>query len=225
MALFKDARYVANTLKEHYGFAGPKFIQMLRKDGVIDAIKALQKKFYTELMQEDIHDKQVLSASILLAADALATKAIFKDKRALTVEDIKGYLVSRTETDVNLRCYQWLIGFCAANPRKFDSEDQSIGDVWGRYKDGYVFINKAIFDDLLKNKGYSAGAFLDWAKRKGLLKCQYYGKGNKNNRPTWQIMVNGKSIPHVGIKMPEEEKTEQEVYQEYAQVEPDDMPF
>ena len=202
MALFKDARYVANTLKDNYGFAGPKFIQMLRKDGVIDAIKALQKKFYTELMQEDIHDKQVLSASILLAADALATKAIFKDKRALTVEDIKGYLVSRTETDVNLRCYQWLIGFCAANPRKFDSEDQSIGDVWGRYKDGYVFINKAIFDDLLKNKGYSAGAFLDWARRKDLLKCQYYGKGNKNNRPTWQIMVNGKSIPHVGIKMP-----------------------
>ena len=109
--LFKDARTTANTLKEHFGFAGPKFVEMLRKDGVVDALKALQKKFYGELMQEDVQDKQVLSASILLAADALATKAIFKDKHALTVDEIKGYLVSRTETDVNLRCYQWLMGF------------------------------------------------------------------------------------------------------------------
>ena len=224
--LFEDARGTANLLKEHYGFAGPKFISMLRKDGVVDALKLLQKKFYTELMKEDVQDKQVLSASILLAADALATKAIFHDKHALTVDDIKDYLVSRTETDVNLRCYQWLIGFCAANPRRFDSEDQANGEIWGRYKDGFVFINKTVFDDILKNKGFSPGAFLDWAKRKDLLKCQFYGTGNKNNRPTWQIVINGKPVPHVGLKLPEEEKTEEEKYKEYVQVDPgDDMPF
>lgn len=223
--LFTDARSTANLLKEHYGFAGPKFITMLRQDGVMDAVKALQKKFYGELMQEDVNDKQVISASILLAADALATKAIFRDKHSLTVEDIKGYLVSRTETDVNLRCYQWLIGFCAANPRRFDSEDQSNGEMWGKYEDGYVFINKTIFDDLLKNKGYSSGAFLDWAKRKDYLKFQNYGRGSKNNRLTWQVKRNGKTIPHVVIKLPEEEKTEQEAYQDYVAVNDPDMPF
>lgn len=224
--LFKDARGTANTLKDNYGFAGPKFISMIRKDGVIDALKALQKKFYGELMQEDVQDKQVLSASILLAADALATKAIFKDKHALTVDEIKDYLVSRSETDVNLRCYQWLVGFCAANPRRFDSEDQSNGEVWGKYKDGYVFINKTVFENLLKTAGYSYGAFVDWARRKDLLMCQYYGKGNKNNRPTWPIAVNGRNVPHYGIKLPEEEKTEQEKYKEYVEVDPgDDMPF
>lgn len=224
--LFKDARGTANMLKDNYGFAGPKFISMIRKDGVIDALKALQKKFYGELMQEDVQDKQVLSASILLAADALATKAIFKDKHALTVDEIKDYLVSRSETDVNLRCYQWLVGFCAANPRRFDSEDQSNGEVWGKYKDGYVFINKTVFENLLKTAGYSYGAFVDWARRKDLLMCQYYGKGNKNNRPTWPIAVNGRNVPHYGIKLPEEEKTEQEKYKEYVEVDPgDDMPF
>jgi uncharacterized protein (DUF927 family) len=223
--LFKDARTTANMLKEHYGFAGPKFIQMLRKDGVIDALKALQKKFYTELMQEDVQDKQILSASILLAADALATKAIFKDKHALTVDEIKGYLVSRSETDVNLRCYQWLIGFCAANPRRFDSEDNTNGELWGKYEDGYVYINKTIFDDILKNKGFSPGAFLDWARRKDKLKCQFYGVGNKNNRPTWPVYVNKKQIPHVVIKLPEEELTEKEEYQKYVEVNDPDMPF
>lgn len=229
LPLFNDARGVANTLKEHYGHVGPQFIQMLRKDGVIEAVKALQRKFYTELMQEDIHDKQVLSASILLAADALATKAIFKDKRALTVEDIKGFLVSRTETDVNLRCYSWLIGYCAASPRRFDSEDQANGDVWGQYKTDhgveYLCINKAVFEDLLKNKGFSAGAFIDWARRKNLLKDTFYGTGNKNNRPTKTIVVNGKQVPHYWIKLPEEEKTEQEEYKDYVAVEDPDMPF
>ena len=224
--LFKDARTTANTLKEHYGFAGPRFIQMLRKEGVIDALKALQKKFYTDLMREDVQDKQVLSASIILAADALATKAIFKDKHALTVDEIKGYLVSRSETDVNLRCYQWLIGFCAANPRRFDSEDNSIGELWGKYEDGYVYINKTVFDDIVKNKGFSPSAFLDWARRKGLLKCQYYGQGNKNNRPTWPVWVNKKQIPHVVIKLPdEEEASEKEEYQKYVEVNDPDMPF
>ena len=227
--LFRDARTTANTLKEHYGFAGPKFVQMLRKDGVIDALKVLQKKFYTELMQEDVQDKQVLSASILLAADALATKGIFKDKHALTVDDIKGYLVSRSETDVNLRCYQWLIGFCAANPRKFDTSDSAIGECWGQYKEdrgvSYVCINKSIFEDLLKNKGFSSGAFIDWARRKGILRDTFYGVGNKNNRPTKTIVVNGKQVAHYWIKMPEEEKTEQEEYKAYVSVEDPDMPF
>ena len=223
--LFQDARGTANLLKEHYGFAGPKFITMLRQDGVMDAVKALQKKFYSELMKEDVNDKQVISASIVLAADAMATKAIFKDNRALTVEDIKKYLVSRTETDVNLRCYQWLVGFCAANPRRFDSEDQSNGEMWGQYKDGYVFINKTVFDDILKNRGFSSGAFLDWARRKGLLKCQFYGTGNKNNRPTWPLRINNKQIPHVALKLPEDEKTEQEAYQDYVEVDDPDMPF
>lgn len=223
---FRNPRDVANTLKENYGFVGEKFIKSLRKEGTIDALKALYKKIYGEMIKEDVQDKQVVSASLLLVADILATKAIFKDNKALTFEDLKPFLASRSETDVNLRCYQWLIGYCAANPRRFDSQDQNNGELWGKYDDkGYVYINKTVFENIMKNNGFSPGAFLDWAKRKDLLKCQFYGTGNKNNRPTWPVVINGKSIPHVALKLPEEEKTEQEVYQGYVQVEPSDMPF
>ena len=134
--------------------------------------------------------------------------------------------MSRSATDVNLRCYQWLIGFCAANPRRFDGEDQTNGELWGKYEDGYVYINKTVFDDIVKNKGFSPGAFLDWARRKDLLKCQYYGMGNKNNRPTWPVWVNKKQVPHVVLKLPsEEEQSEREEYQKYASVNDPDMPF
>ena len=223
--LFADPRGTANSLRENYGFAGPKLISMIRREGVIDALKALQKKFHSELLEEDVNEKQVISASILLAADTLVTRAIFDDKRSLTVEDVKPYLVSRSETDPNLRCYQWLIGFCAANPRRFDGEDQTNGELWGKYEDGFVFINKAIFDEVLKKQGYSSGAFLDWAKRKDLLKCQSYKPGSKNNRLTWQVKIGKKPVPHVVLKLPDEDKTEQEEYQEYVAVDDPDMPF
>ena len=52
------------------------------------AIKGIQKKFYNALSGE-IQDKQVLSASILLAADMLADLGIFKDGKALTVDEVK----------------------------------------------------------------------------------------------------------------------------------------
>ena len=224
--LFANPRAVAGTLRENFGHAGPMFISMIGKDGVVRALKALQQKFYSELMQEDVNDKQVLSASILLAADALATKGLFRDGHALTVDDIKPFLVSRSETDVNFRCYQWLIGFCAANPRRFDGEDQTNGELWGKYEDGYVYINKTIFDEVLKKQGFSSGAFLDWAKRKDFLRYHSYGTGSKNNRLTWTVRINKKTVAHVALKLPdEEEKTEQEAYQEYVEVNEPDLPF
>ena len=151
--LFRDARETANLLKKNYGFAGQKFIEVLRKDGVVESLINIQNKFYDKLMKEDINEKQIISASIMLAADTLATLGIFKDDRALTIDDIKGYLASRSETDVNLRCYTWLIGFCAANPRRFDSEDNNNGEMWGRYDDGYIYINKTVFENKLKEHG------------------------------------------------------------------------
>lgn len=222
--LFKNARDVANTLKENYGFAGEKFIRSLQKDGIVNALKALYKKIYGDMIKEDVQDKQVISATLLLVADILATKAIFNDNRALTFEDIRPYLASRTETDVNLRCYNWLMGYCAANPRRFDSQDSNNGEVWGKYEDGYIFINKTVFESIMKNNGYSPGAFLDWAKRKELLKHKYYGAGNKNNKLTIQVRIGDKNVPHIVLKLPEEERTEQEAYQ-YAVVEDPDMPF
>ena len=224
--LFENARDVANTLKENYGHIGPKYIKALQKEGTMDAVKALYKKVYGELIKCDIQDKQVMSAALLIVADIIATKAIFKDDRALTIDDIKPYLASRSETDVNLRCYQWLIEFCAANPRRFDSVDSANGEVWGKYEDGYVYINKSIFDEQLKQKGFSSGAFLDWAKRKEILKHKYYGPGNKNNKLTLQVRVNGKPVQHVVLKLPEEEdKTEQDAYRDYVAVNVPDLPF
>lgn len=175
---FEDARTVANTLKANYGFAGRKFIDALNEEGTLDALLERQKQFYAQL-SGDIQDKQVLSASILLAADALADAAIFHDGHSLTVADIKPYLITQEQADINRRCYQYLVGWIASNQARFSGDpDENKGQQWGlSEKDEgtgkeVVYIIRNDFERAVNDGGYPPGAFLSWAKRNGLLKSQ-----------------------------------------------------
>jgi len=219
--LFEDARNVANTLKENYGFAGRKFVELLKNEKTIDALKGIQRKYYN-ILSGDIQDKQLLSASILLAADKLATLAIFQDDKALTPEEIKPYLITREQADVNFRCYQWLMGFLGGNPRRFDSEDTNNGEVWGFIDLNHYYVIKSKFEDILLSKGFSPGAFLTWAKRNGKLKCEDHGEGSGNRRMTVRKTINHKTNTYVAIEMlPEQEESDNKM----TVVEDEDMPF
>lgn len=218
--LFEDARTVANTLKENYGFAGKKYVELLKNEKTIEALKGIQRKYYN-ILSGDIQDKQLLSASILLAADKLATLAIFKDDRALTPEEIKPYLITREQADVNFRCYQWLLGYIGANPRRFDSADSNIGEVWGLKEGRYVYIIRSIFDELLQSKGYSPGAFLTWARRNGKLRYEDHGEGSNNRRLTIRKTINGEVVPCIAVLR----VTETDDQSGYEEVNPEDMPF
>ena len=203
---FQDARAVANTLKENYGFAGRQFIEALQTDGVIDQLKAIQKGYYQQL-SGDIQDKQVLSASLLLAADKLADTAIFHDGKALTVAEIRPYLITQDQADINKRCYDWLVGWIASNQRHFSKDpDVNRGDQWGVSENEQtklpgverevVYIIRVEFEKAMAEGGFSSGAFLNWAKRKNLLKT----KRADNN--TIQKTVGDKYPTCVAVYMP-----------------------
>ena len=218
--LFEDARLTANTLKENYGFAGRKFVELLKDEKTIEALKGIQKKYYN-ILSGDIQDKQLLSASILLAADKLATLALFKDDRALTPEDIKPYLITREQADINERCYQWLIGYITGNPRRFDSADSNYGEVWGAKEGNVTYIIRSYFDEILQSKGFSPGAFLVWAKRNGKILCEDHGEGSGNRRLTWRKTINGARNQCVALIIPGDNDDDDK----YTKVEPEDMPF
>lgn len=225
---FEDARSVAQTLKANYGWAGRKFIQALGKEKYTTILRQIQKKFYDALSGE-VQDKQVLSASILLAADSLATACIFQDKRALTVEDVRPYLVTQEEADVNGRCYDWLIGFIGTNPRRFDPKDENIGEFWGEIKDGTCYIIKNVFERALRSEGYSPGAFLTWAKRKNLLKTEN-NSSSKNHRLTYRRGFGTGSQLCYAVLMPSEDGSEPLVTSgtasdAYTPVHDPDLPF
>lgn len=223
--LFEDARAVANTLKENYGFAGKKFIEAIRDEVIFSSLKAKQKWYYGKL-SGDIQDKQVLSASILLAADKLADAVLFRDGRALTVSDVKPYLVTREQADVNLRCYQWLMGYIGGNPMRFEDGDANGGELWGVFgeEDGkrVVYIIKPFFEKMLRVENFSAGAFLTWAKRNGKILCDSW---NGNVRLTKRKRIHGQAQTCVALVVDDgEPKVDEQTG--FERVDPeDDLPF
>ena len=236
LPLFGDdqtARKFAGLLKRNYGFAGKRFVQSLYKPEVIKALQVLQNKYYNELTG-NIDGKQVLSASILLAADALATKAIFKDKKNLTADELKEFLVTKDESDVNRRCYEFILNWIDMNPRRFDSADSNNGESWGVIENDIAYINKTVFENALRNNGYSMKPFLNWAKLHRILEFEDHGQGDERRLTVRKTLPGGRArcvaIYINGaewvLNSPHKENiTEREAYQLAAEEIPDEMPF
>lgn len=227
--LFEDARTVANTLKANYGFAGKMFIDELCKEGALDELRDVQSKFYAELSNKDIHAKQVLSASILLAADYFAGKVLFHDGNDLTVDDVLPYLITNQQVDSSARAFKYLMGIIEANPQHFTKSNDSTQEVWGFKEDGYVYFNKTMLEKLFAKDGFPLRPFLTWAKQNGKIKGEDHGKGSGNNRNTIRrtgINENGekKMMLYVAIKDSIEEEQPQQQSQ-FVEVDDEELPF
>lgn len=233
--LFADARGMANALKENYGFAGRIFVEALKDPKMVLALKEVQKKQYQKL-SGTIQDKQVLSASLILAADRMADALIFKDKSYLRAEDIKPYLVTQKEADVNYRCYQWLLGFIGSNPRRFDPQDMNSGEMWGVKEDNVVYIIRSVFDKILRGEGYSPSAFLTWASRNNKILFDTFVE---QNRLTKRKKIGDNRLVCVALVLEEEDEEEKpersenrieteeerEEYARFIRVDTEDLPF
>lgn len=200
---FEDSRATAGILAENYGFAGREYIDALKDPATFNQVRCLQEQYYKELSNCDIHPKQILSASLLLAADQLADVAIFHDGHSLTVDDIKPYLVTNKQADVNYRCYQWLMGYIAQNPKRFETDDNS-GELWGIRENNIVYFIRTAFDKVLSENGFSAPVFLDWAKLHDKIRYENYGERG-NQRLTKRKRINGHLTTCVAVVMDESE--------------------
>ena len=232
--LFVDdetARSTAALLKENYGFAGEKFIKSISGKAMIDSLKALQTKYYREL-SDGIDGKQTLSASIILAADHLATLVIFKDGKNLTADELKEFLITKEESDVNRRCYEFLQEWIGANPRRFDPVDQNSGESWGIIENDVAFINKSIFENVMRNNGFSVKPFLNWARNHNKLHFEDHGEGSERRLTIRKTLPSGRFRcialalnDDSDMRKPVPKTHEQESYVLAANEVPDDMPF
>lgn len=222
--LFPDSRRVAETLKQNYGFAGRRFIEAMKEKDTVEALREIQHKLYAQL-SGDIQDKQVLSASILLAADKLADTVLFHDGRALTVEEMRPYLLTKEQADVNARAYNWLCGFIGGNPRRFQDDDEQNGELWGTIRDDVCYFNRVFFERAMQAEGYSASSFLTWAERNEKILRQDYGRGSGNQRLTVRRTIGGQRVACVALILPSEDEETTARPDGFSVVQDDDMPF
>lgn len=169
--LFADPRWAVSVMRRNYGHAGRAFVEHLT-GGAMERAKELQKEYYAKLTEQDSTEKQALSASLLLAADTIATELLFQDDLALTVDDLAPMLVTKAEADVNARCYEWLTGFIAVNSNRFDESADNKGEVWGKLENDTCYFVATKFEQIMREYGYSSSSFLSWCSRVGKIRRQ-----------------------------------------------------
>lgn len=193
--VYSDLVGICAVISQNYGFAGREFVEYLQQDGMFDAVNAIQKEYYRELLKSDSTDKQAASASAILAADAIATELIFKDGNNLTVADLEKIMTKKAEVNVNQRALEYVYELAERNPNRFKANEfgDYQGEVWGKKEDDCIYFIKSVFDREMANAGFNSTAFLAWAKRMGYIDTDK----NKRTKKAWIL---GGSVNTVCVK-------------------------
>lgn len=193
--VYSDLVGICAVISSNYGFAGREFVEFLQQDGMFEAVNAIQKEYYRELLKSDSTDKQAASASAILAADAIATELIFKDGNNLTVSDLEKIMTKKAEVNVNQRALEFVYELAERNPNRFKANEfgEYQGEVWGKKEDDCIYFIKSVFDREMANAGFNSTAFLAWAKRMGYIDTDK----NKRTKKAWIL---GGSVNTVCVK-------------------------
>ena len=229
--LFADGHGAAEILRLNYGWAGKKFVQGLTPE-VLTYAKETEELFFEQLLKSNASEKQARVASMILVGDALADLLIFGDGNTLSMDDLIPYLATKASADQNYRAYEWLMDWIASNPARFSQNQyhEYSGECWGgideEHHQGYII--KTVFDQKMRDAGYSASSFLSWAKRKELIQTDKNGQTKIWRIKGMQANARCVCIEMRGSKQPEPEKEEPEK-EEPEKTEPEEeqekMPF
>lgn len=183
----------AQLVKKNFGFAGRDFVEILLNKYGFESINYMYNECYEELkaaaeeMGVEKQEKQIVPMALILTADRLTEKELFKDGVLIDVKQCLEYLRNKGDVSENERAYIYLMDTIAANSFKFTEKGVSSissSEIWGCWTaENQVAIIGSIFNRLLKDGGFQAKAFLSWCKKKNLIECDSKGNPKKNIRP------------------------------------------
>lgn len=191
--LFQDPKRVARIIKNNYGYAGKKFIQIISDDNIMQEAKAAQHDYFDILNksfdtdEQNATEKQSMAASLILTADWIITKYLFKDKNYIDPYELIKFLKTKASVDQNARAYEWLSNWVTQNRKKFvsrDDDSENIQEIYGKITIGEVAILNTVFNKSCTDAGFNPESFRKWMKRKGIIQCT-------DKRTTKQYRING----------------------------------
>lgn len=191
--VYENPQKTADIVKKNYGFAGKRFIEIIRNLGV-DRIREIQAEFQKKLFNTDKMQKQSLSLAIVLTADKIATEYIFEDGQYISIEDAKKVLIDRNELSDNERCYHFIQDKVGMNNQRFDTVTNC--EKWGVIDGGYAIFYNSAFDQICREGGFSKKSFLSWADKKCLIQTQ-------GGQQTKVKKINGTAARCVWLKIDE----------------------
>lgn len=164
--MYVDPQYTAELIKKNYGFAGKRFVEIIKE---IDSeeLRNMQQEILKKIYSIDKMQKQSMSMSVLLLADKIATDHIFMDGEYISLDDAKSVLIDREEVSEHERCYHFLLDKINMNRQRFDSSANT--EQWGMISDGYAIMYPQAVKELCRQGDYSYKAFLNWADKQGII--------------------------------------------------------
>ena len=206
--IFESGNAVVEILKDNYGFAGPRFVDLV-KDLPYEVLQRERKEFEVKIKEEakrqgsEKEEKQILPLSVLLMADKMATDLIFDDGIYLDLPTMVANLKDVNEVSEGLRGYRAILDYYEVYSTKFSSDGSFKPESWGYEKEGFLNIVPMIFRKIAKEENFSVKAFCSWAQSKNLLRTN-------NDKCQNVIGVNGKTKRFYSIKLDFEKPKEAE---------------
>lgn len=167
--VIRDGHRTANALKANYGWAGREFVETFMQEGNKEKALALYDDFFKRCTESDTTDKQAMAAAVILTADALATEWVFKDGKALTVDEIGQFLKAQSTVSLADRGYDIICDWVAVNANKLRPSDN--GDCYGVFdaETNTAYIIRSVFNAICADNAISPKALLSHLKSRGLI--------------------------------------------------------
>ena len=181
-SVIKDGFTTSAIIKQNYGFAGRMFIEAMTED-ILEESRTRYRDLFKQLSSGDSTEKQAMAAAILLVADELADKYIFKTGKVLSVDDITGFLKDKSEVSAGQRAYNFLCDWVSINENRFQTSDNN-GEFWGKIDDieNKVYIISTVFRKALIENGFDERAVTSWLRSNQLIEPNKNGRNNAQYR-------------------------------------------
>ena len=127
--IVENGREVVSFIQENYGWAGKDFIEIIKNE---ENLFEQYNQIIEEIKKITDSKKQLNAMGVILLADKITSKVIFKDE-ALKIEEIIDYFTK--DVDETERYIELIKDWFFQNINKFYYGNNTVnGEIWGSYK-------------------------------------------------------------------------------------------
>ena len=178
--LWDEMAQIAEVMEHNYGFGGRDMILALQELGEPE-VKRLIDEFNKKLKKrikesgKNKQDRQIISAALMMTADYIAEKYLFKDGILLDMDDVIDMLDDANKINQAARVYNDMINKIFINSSHIEGLAKENSDIrdpfWGVYDREELTMSflPAIWHQLLQDADMDESQFILYLKQKKLL--------------------------------------------------------
>ena len=178
--LWDEMAQIAEVMEHNYGFGGRDMILALQELGEPE-VKRLIDEFNKKLKKKikesgkNKQDRQIISAALMMTADYIAEKYLFKDGILLDIDDVIDMLDDATKINQAARVYESMVEKIFVNSSHVEGLAKEISDIrdpfWGVYdrEEHTMSFLPAIWHQLLQEADMDETQFTLYLRQKNLL--------------------------------------------------------